>query len=209
MSVRKRKWKTSLGVEREAWVVDYTDQHGKRLLKTFEKKKPADAFAASSRVEVIEGTHVADSASVTVQEAGDVWIKGLELSEPPLERTSLEQYQQHLELHIAPFIGRLKLSKLNVPTVRSFADRLREEGRSGVMVRYVVRTLGTLLSDAQERGLLFRNPVSEMRGRRKGRKRKADGQDRRGRKLEVVLTSRHPKRPSGSFSPRPGDGVPS
>jgi integrase len=69
--------------------------------------------------------------------------------------------------------------------VRSFADRLREEGRSGVMVRYVVRTLGTLLSDAQERGLLFRNPVSEMRGRRKGRKRKADGQDRRGRKLEV------------------------
>jgi integrase len=83
MSVRKRKWKTSLGVEREAWVVDYTDQHGKRLLKTFEKKKPADAFAASSRVEVIEGTHVADSASVTVKRLATFGLRDLNyLSHP-------------------------------------------------------------------------------------------------------------------------------
>jgi integrase len=193
MSVRKRKWKTSLGVEREAWVVDYTDQNGKRLLKTFEKKKDADAFSASSRIEVIEGTHVADSASVTVQEAGQVWLNGLELSDPPLERTSLDQYRQHLKLHIEPFLGRTKLSKLNVPTVRGFADRLRDEGRSGTMVRYIVRTLGSLLSDCQERGLIVRNPVREMRDRRKGRKRKADGQDRRGRKLEVGVDIPTPK----------------
>jgi integrase len=185
MSVRKRKWKTSQGFEREAWVVDYVDQQGTRILKTFDKKKDADAFAASSRVEIIEGTHVADSASVTVQEAGQVWIRGLELSDPPLERTSLDQYKEHLKLHIEPFLGRTKLSKLNVPTVRAFADQLRDGGRSGTMVRYVVRTLGTLLSDCQERGLIVRNPVREMRDRRRGRKRKMDSADRRGRKLEV------------------------
>lgn len=28
MSVRKRKWTTAKGVQREAWLVDYTDQHG-------------------------------------------------------------------------------------------------------------------------------------------------------------------------------------
>jgi integrase len=53
------------------------------------------------------------------------------------------------------------------------------------MVRYILRTLGGLLSDSQERGLLVRNPVREMRERRNGRKRKTDGQDRRGRKLQV------------------------
>ena len=185
MSVRKRKWKTSAGFEREAWVVDYTDQQGKRILKTFDKKKDADAFAASSRIEVIEGTHVADSSSITVEDAGKLWMTSLEASDPPLEITTVEQYEQHLRLHINPFLGRTKLSKLNVPTVRSFADRLRDEGRSGTMVRYILRTLGGLLSDSQERGLLVRNPVREMRDRRKGRKRKADGQDRRGRKLQL------------------------
>lgn len=185
MSVRKRKWKTSEGIEREAWVVDYVDQQGRRILKTFDKKKDADTFAASSRVEVIEGTHVADSASVTVSEAGDLWIKSAEASDPPLERTTIEQYQQHLRLHILPFLGRTKLSKLNGPAVRAFADRLRAEARSGTMARYVIRSLGSLLSDAQERGLINRNPVHDLRSRRRGRNRKADGEDRRGNKLVI------------------------
>ncbi|MGC1750675.1 MAG: site-specific integrase, partial [Pseudolabrys sp.] len=79
----------------------------------------------------------------------------------------LEQYQQHLRLHIVPFMGRTKLSKLTAPAVRAFADKLREEGRSGTMVKYIIRSLGGLLSDAQERGLIVRNPVIELRGRRR------------------------------------------
>src|SRR5262249_27624994 len=184
MSVRKRKWKTSRGVECGAWVVNYTDQQGRRILKTFEKKKDADAFAASSRVEVIEGTHVAESASMTVAEAGDLWLKSAEANDPPLERTTIEQYRHHLQLHIVPFIGRTKLSRLTAPTVRAFADKLREDGRSGTMVKYIVRSLGCLLSDAQERGSINRNAVHELRVRRKG-KRKSDAKDRRGKKLKV------------------------
>ena len=52
MSVRKRAWTTSKGVEKEAWVVDYVDQTGKRRLKTFAKKKVADNFAATANVEI-------------------------------------------------------------------------------------------------------------------------------------------------------------
>ena len=33
MSVRKRKWTTRLGEVKEAWVVDYTDQAGRRSNK--------------------------------------------------------------------------------------------------------------------------------------------------------------------------------
>jgi integrase len=35
MSVRKRKWMTGKGVEKEAWVVDYIDGKGTRRRKTF------------------------------------------------------------------------------------------------------------------------------------------------------------------------------
>ena len=53
------------------------------------------------------------------------------------------------------------------------------------MARYVIRSLGSLLSDAQERGLINRNPVHDLRSRRKGRNRKADGEDRRGNRLVI------------------------
>ena len=74
MSVRKRTWTTPKGEAKTAWVVDYTDASGKRRLKTFAKKKDVDAFAATAHVEVREGVHVADSASVTVAVAGNLWI---------------------------------------------------------------------------------------------------------------------------------------
>jgi integrase len=180
MSVRKRKWKTGKGIVREAWVVDYADQQGKRILKTFDKKKDADDFAANSHMEVIRGTHVADSSSITVAEAGDLWIKRAEGDQ--LERTTLEQYRQHLQLHIVPLIGKTKLSKLNGPTVRAFTDQLAAAGRSATMVKYVRRSLGSLLADAQEQGLIVHNPVRDIRARKK---RKVDSRDRRGKKLKV------------------------
>ena len=75
MSVRKRTWKTSDGVEKEAWVVDYVDQAGKRRLKTFTKKKAADNYAATANVEIRAGVHTADSASITIAEAGKLGLR--------------------------------------------------------------------------------------------------------------------------------------
>jgi integrase len=75
MSVRKRTWKNAKGERQEAGIVDYVDQKGKRHIKTFHKKKAADAYHAAVRVEVREGRHTADSDSVTVAETGKHWIK--------------------------------------------------------------------------------------------------------------------------------------
>ena len=41
MSVRKRKWTTSRGAKRTAWVADYIDQDGKRRLEHFDYKYDA------------------------------------------------------------------------------------------------------------------------------------------------------------------------
>ena len=182
MSVRKRNWKTSKGAEKEAWVVDYTDGQGERRLKTFKKKKEADAFASTTHVEIRQGTHVADSASVTVREAGEKWIAQAKADE--LEPSTTDQYQQHLDLHIVPYLGGTRLSQLNTPTVRAFEDRLREEGRSKAMVSKVIRSLSSLMADAQEQGLVAHNAVRDLsRKRRKGKKRQAD--TRQKGRLEV------------------------
>ena len=47
MSVRKRTWNNRDGSQGKSWVVAYTDQAGKRRLKSFDKKRDADAFRAS------------------------------------------------------------------------------------------------------------------------------------------------------------------
>ncbi|TGS95281.1 site-specific integrase [Mesorhizobium sp. M2D.F.Ca.ET.171.01.1.1] len=164
MSVRKRKWTTAKGVEKEAWIVDYADTKGVRRLKTFAKKKDADAFASKTDVEVREGVHVADSETVTLKEAAADWLKSCAAA--GLERTTIDQYKQHVNLHIEPMIGATKLSKITVPFVRAFQEKLRAEDRSSAMVKRVTVSLGSILSDAQERGLVVRNAVHEMSKRR-------------------------------------------
>ena len=180
VSVRKRQWRNGKGEAREAWVVDYVDREGKRRLKTFNKKKSANEFAAKARVEIGEGTHVADSASVTIKAASEMWLARCRASD--LEKSTIEQYEQHVRLHIVPFIGADKLSKVTVPFVRSYQDALHSKGRSAAMMRAVIASLGALLGDAQERGLVVRNAVRELRGRPH---RSRGKQDRRGTHLKI------------------------
>jgi integrase len=174
MSIRKRRWTTATGEKKEAWIVDYVDQSGSRRLRTFEKKKDGDAFHANAKVEVRDGTHTAQSQSKTVAEAGALWIATAEQN--GLERTTVDSYRQHLELHIKPYLGRRKLSDLSAPLVRAFEDKLRQgrgpsgeevASRSSAMVKRILGSLASIVADAQERGHVNRNVVREMRSRRK------------------------------------------
>jgi integrase len=172
VSVRRRTWKSPDGETREAWVVDYVDQAGDRHIKTFAKKRDADAHHAIVGVAVRTGTHTADSKSVTVAKAAELWLESCDAA--GLERTSITAYRQHVDLHIVPFLGGLRLSQLTVPLVRGFEDRLRRDGRSSAMVRKARRSLGSLIADAQERGLVGQNVVFSLRTTRRGKERRSD-----------------------------------
>jgi len=82
-TVRKRTWRNSKG-EQTAWVADYFDQHGSRRIKTFAKKKEADAFLVTTQGEMARGVHTPESGSITVAEACEIWIERGELEK--LER---------------------------------------------------------------------------------------------------------------------------
>ena len=74
MSVRKQRWVTRKGEPREAWLVDYKDGEGERRAKFFKKKKDADAYHSSVRVEVAAGTHTPPSRSITLKQAAEDWL---------------------------------------------------------------------------------------------------------------------------------------
>ena len=168
MSVRKRTWETRSGQAREAWIVDYVDRQGDRHIETFARKKDADVRHSEVRVDVKAGVHVAPSKSVTIKEAGASWIKAAEAH--GLERSTVKQYREHVDQHIVPFIGGLKLSEISAQVVRKFEDKLRDKERSPAMVRKIVGSLGSLLADAGEQGLTARNAVRDLhRNRRRGK----------------------------------------
>lgn len=142
MSVRKRAWVTRHGEAREAWIVDYVDQEGDRHIQTFDRKKDADAYHDNVRVGVRQGIHTAPSKSPTVLEAGEAWIKRGEAD--GLEATTIRQYRQHLDLHIAPRIGREKLADLTPGRMDAVRDDLLEK-LSRPMARKVLTSLKSLL----------------------------------------------------------------
>jgi integrase len=179
MSVRRRNW-TTKGEKKEAWIVDYVDQHADRHIKTFDRKKDADAYHNKVKVDVRAGIHTPDSSSITIAAAGKLWLERADRAK--LEPTTVTQYRQHLDLHIAPLIGDVRLGQFTLPTARDFEDRLAGD-RSPAMVRKVMHSLGSILADAQERGLVAQNVVRNLsRGRNGG---EARAEKRRRGKLRV------------------------
>jgi integrase len=187
MSVRLHKWKTKSGEGREKYLVQYStaelDSRGKRKRHTkfFKLKKDAVAFEGQVRVDVGKGVHVPASKSITVEAAGRNWIDSC----GDLERTTVDGYQQHLNLHINPYLGGIKLSAMSVAIVRDWQDKLRKgvpapgqaktEPRTADMVKRVTTSLGSLIADAVERGHVGTNVVRNLRASRKrGQERKAE-----------------------------------
>lgn len=184
MSVRKRSWKTPNGETKEAWVVDYRDQHGERHLKTFARKKDADAHHAAVAVSVRAGIHTPESRSLTVAEAGEIWLKASEAA--GLERSTVDSYRSSLRLHVVPLLGRVKIAQLNLPTVRKFEDDLAAGKRSRTTIHSARGALGALLAEAQERGLVAQNVVRSMSN---GRGRAVERRQRGKLKIGVDVPS--------------------
>jgi integrase len=153
MSVRKRRWKTRRGEDKEAWIIDYLDQDGKRHVETFNRKKDAVDREAKVRIDISRGTHVAPSASITVAEAAARWLKNVEAN--GRERSTLRQYQQHVRHHILPRIGGIRLARLTPTIVEHFRNQLLGNGIGGEgalsrpLARKVLTSLKSLLRVAR------------------------------------------------------------
>src|ERR1700688_2968823 len=146
-TVRKRKLPSGLIV----WRASYTDGAGIRRTKQFAKKSAGEAWLVETCHDVARGVHTPGSVSPKIKEAAALWIK--RCNEKHLEAMTIKGYEEHVDLHIVPFIGAKKLSEMTVPACNAFADQLREAGLSAAMIKKVVRSLGSIFKDARRRGL--------------------------------------------------------
>lgn len=166
-SIRKRLWTAPDGTERHAWQCDYRDAAGKRRSKQFARKKDADAFATKAGYEVSQGIHTPDSESITVEQAGKNWLARGERED--LEKSTLDMYEQHLRLHIVPFLGTKRLNQLTKPMIEDYRDELLDSGRSRAMTRKVLGSLSSLVKEAQRKGFVAQNVAEDVTAKRSSR----------------------------------------
>ena len=162
--VRKRTWKNKAG-EQTAWIADYfaPGKNGKpeRHIKTFATKKEASAYLVTAQGEVQRGVHTPESTSITLAEAARLWLDRGELEK--LERSTLRQYRNHVDLHIVPLIGVQKLARLSTPAIEAYRDELLKKGCSRAMARKVLASLKSILGEAQRRGLVAQNAAQPVK----------------------------------------------
>jgi integrase len=162
MSIRKRKWTASRG-KGEAWIATIPtrerDENKRivRVTKAFRTQAEAKAWVAESTVGVAAGTFVPTSKSITVEEAGRLWLARVEGD--GRERSTLKAYRIHCQQHINPRLGSMKLAELTTPAVEAFRDALLKD-LSPAMARKVLRSLKALLTDAVRRGLAAYNAAA-------------------------------------------------
>ena len=103
---------------------------------------------------------------LTIADAGHVWMTRCVLEN--LERATLHSYRGHLKNHIEPKIGHLLLNDFSAVNVRAFLDdMLRDSTRA--MAKKCLTTLRSIISAAQERGLVLHNVARDVRLRRSER----------------------------------------
>jgi integrase len=191
-SVRKRSWTAPDGTNKFAWQVDYRDQCGKRHSKQFQRKKNAETWLNEAMWEVGRGVHTHDNDSITVAEAGKLWLEAKRAD--ALEPSTISAYDQHLRLHINPICGSVKLSQLSTPVIEGYRDKLINI-LSRPMASRVLRSLKAILSEAMRHGYVAQNVATAVKIKRQARvksKFTIPSQDKLRVLIEAAGTSKNP-----------------
>jgi integrase len=143
---------------KRVFVADFKDQNGKRRNKNFDRKREAEAFLDEVKRQKRSGEFVMDDDSVTVASAANTYLASAAVRS--LEANTQAPYEQHVRLYIRPLIGNVLLTQLTERKVYEFLDDVVEQC-SASMAKKVLGTLNRIIKDAQRRGLVGRNIVSD------------------------------------------------
>jgi integrase len=160
VKIVERTWKGADGTEHRAWQVDFTDQHGKRQRKQFQRRKDADAFMVTARGQVQQGTYTSDRATVAIGEACELWLDRARAD--GLERSTCALYELQVRQLLAAIDPNTKLSRLTKARCEQARDDLLKTHKRPT-ARKLVAALRMILADAKRRGLVAVNEAADTK----------------------------------------------
>lgn len=144
---RERNGKTT-------YVVRYRDLTRKQRAKSFSRKADADKYAHKVEADMERGSYIDPAkARLTLAQYAALWRS--QLTHKPLTGESMAN---HLDRHLLPSLGHLRLSELGPAHVKAWlADAAR--GRAASSVNVTLGYLRALLISAVEDGYLPKLPI--------------------------------------------------
>ena len=140
-----------------------TEERRRAVKAGFRTRKEAQAAMAKVMVAVEEKTYVAPAKLSVREYLTKEWLPAIRSTIRP---TTYRSYEQHVEFHIVPHIGSLRLEKVSGATLNALYAKLASEGKrdgkrglSPRTVHHVHTCLHRAFRDAVRWNRLFRNPV--------------------------------------------------
>jgi site-specific recombinase XerD len=85
------------------------------------------------------------------------------------KKSTLEDYESTLRVHLVPFFGTSTLDEIDVPLVEAFIYTKLDEGKAPKSIRNYVGLLHSILDHGLKRGWCQGNPVASVEGPRADR----------------------------------------
>jgi integrase len=125
----------------DGWRVDYRDQFGNRYRYTYHRKQDAQQALDDARAAIKDGSFVAAAEVPTFSEVAEQWFatKQAQNRRP----NTLEQYRTHLDNHLLPELGRLRLNQIDVDRIERMRDTLLADTTKKVTAPTVNKLLTT------------------------------------------------------------------
>lgn len=160
-SIRKRtiRWKTKDGDERtaERWHARYADRSGKEYARDFKLKRDAQNWIDEQTAGLVSGQWVSPAATrQTLRAYVEDWI-----SRQVVRPSSEELYRHHLDKHILPELGPVRLEELTRPMVQALVKKWSQTAAASTThSRY--HTLAIVLRAAVSDRVLVRTPAEKI-----------------------------------------------
>ncbi len=109
-----------------------------------------------------------DMAGLRIRPGGDVmfevYVNGW-IEEQDLAETTLDNYESHIQCHLLPTFGSLRLCDISKGTVLTWEKKLRDASYAVESIRTYRALLHVILEDAVEEGRITLNPAKRKRNR--------------------------------------------
>jgi integrase len=134
--------------------VDFRDQNRKRIQKTFDKKKDAEAYFQNSRVEVRQGCFIHESKE-TIGEIAQQWIDRKKAA-GGYRFGTIQNWERHINEYIKPELGEILIQRATIKDCEDAALKWSAK-TSANTANMVLRTLTAVFALAQRHGTLPQN----------------------------------------------------
>ncbi|GEM_PF-368523 len=138
------------------WRVDFRDQTGVRHRATFDTRKEAELALADFRQKINQRTFISARDVPRFRNVAEEWFAGKGEHRP----SSQAHWQAHIDRHLLPHIGDLRLDQISVRTIEKLRDTLRGDGLSAQSVNKVLTTAAAIFKLAVRRNYATSNPAA-------------------------------------------------